>query len=59
MPDVTGSVRLHSLCIPQGGGGQMILRVDLNFFGKEQGGMSRFFITGRGGVPIFCFSLSL
>ena len=32
----------------------MILRGDLNFFGKEQGGMSRFFITGRGGgVPIF------
>ena len=33
-----------------GGGGQMILRGDLNFFGKEQGGMSRFFITGRGGA---------
>ena len=28
----------------------MILRGDLNFFGKEQGGMSRFFITGRGGA---------
>ena len=27
----------------------MILRGDLNFFGKKQGGMSRFFITGRGG----------
>ena len=36
----------------------MILRGDLNFFGKEQGGMSRFFITGRGGVPIFFFNLS-
>ena len=43
-----------------GGGGQMILRGDLNFFRKEQGGMSRFFITGRGGgVPIFLFNLSL
>ena len=30
----------------------MISRGDLNFFGKEQGGMSRFFITGRE-VPIF------
>ena len=37
----------------------MILRGDLNFFGKEQGGMSIFFITGRGGVPIFFFNLSL
>ena len=38
----------------------MILRGDINFFGKEQGGMSRFFITGRGGgVPIFFFNLSL
>ena len=35
------------------GGGQMILRGDLNFFGKEQGGMSRFFITGRGGAKFF------
>ena len=34
-------------------GGQMILRGDLNFFGKEQGGMSRFFITGRGGANFF------
>ena len=31
----------------------MILREDLNFFGKEQGGMSRFFITGRGGANFF------
>ena len=36
-----------------GGGGQMILRGDLNFFGKEQGGMSRFFIIGRGGANFF------
>ena len=35
----------------------MILRGDLNFFGKEQGGMSRFFITGRGGVLIFSLIL--
>ena len=26
---------------------------DLNFFGKEQGGMSRFFITGMGGGQFF------
>ena len=50
-------LRLHSLCRPQGG--QMILRGDLNFFAKEQGGMSRLFITGRGGVPIFKFNRSL
>ena len=36
----------------------MILRGDLNFFGQEQGGMSRFFITGRGGGCQF-FSLIL
>ena len=37
-----------------GRGGQMILREDLNFFGKEQGGgMSRFFITGREGTNFF------
>ena len=43
-----------------GGGGGMILRGYLNFFGKEQGGMSRFFITGReGGLQIFLFNLSL
>ena len=36
-----------------GEGGQMILRGDLNFFGKEQGGMSRFFRTGRGGGANF------
>ena len=43
-----------------GGWGQMILRGDLNFFGKERGGMSRFFITGRGGgLQIFLFNLSL
>ena len=44
--------------ITRGGGGQMILREDLNFFGKEQGGMSKFFITGRGGAN-FLFNLSL
>ena len=37
-----GALRLHSLCIQQGGGGQMILRADLNFFGKEQGGCQDF-----------------
>ena len=31
----------------------MTLRRDLNCFGKEQGGMSRFFITGRGGANFF------
>ena len=41
----------------RGGGGQMILRGDLNFFGKEQGGMSRFFITGRGGCQFFSLIL--
>ena len=35
----------------------MILREDLNFFGKEKGGMSRFFITGRGGCQFFSLIL--
>ena len=35
----------------------MILRGDLNFFGKQQGGMSRFFITGRGGCQFFALIL--
>ena len=38
---------------------QMILRGDLNFFGKEQGGKSRFFITGRGGGGCQFFSFTL
>ena len=57
---ITAFLRLHSLCIPQvvgGGGGQMILRGNLNFFGKEQGGMSRFFITGTGGGGCQLFSI--
>ena len=37
----------------------MILRGDLNFCGKEQGGMSIFFITGRGGGGCQFFSLIL
>ena len=36
-----------------GGGLEMMFSGDLNFFGKEQGGMSRFFITGRGGGANF------
>ena len=36
-----------------GGGGADDFEGDLNFFGKEQGGMSRFFITGRGGANFF------
>ena len=36
--------RLHSLCIPQGGGrGQRTFLGDLKFFGKGQGGFNKFF----------------
>ena len=42
-----------------GGRGQMILKGDLNFFGKEQGGMLRFLITGRGCANFFKFKLSV
>ena len=31
----------------------MNFRGDLNFFGKEQGGVPRCFITGRGGCQFF------
>ena len=50
-------VRLHSLCIARGG--QMILRGDLNFFEMKQGGILRFFITGRGGGGCQFFYLIL
>ena len=52
MPDVTGSVRLHSLCIPQrgGGGGADDFEGGSQFFWKGARGNVKIFHNRRGGA---------
>ena len=51
------TLRLHSLCILQGGGGQRILGGDLKFLEQKKGGYENC-LNISGGMLIFCKILS-
>ena len=53
------ALRLHSLCIPQGGGGADDFEAGSQLFWRGARGDVEIFHDGKRGVPIFFFNLSL